>query len=333
MPPDGADGMGKVTRILVTGASGFLGSAVVAEARSRGIDVVAHHRSGPLEAWATDVGVTPLQADLSDPAALSLLEKALTDVDAVVHCAAHMGSDPSHHAEHTVASTQRVIEALRGKGIPLVLTSSFAVYDYMREAPGRTLREDSPIEDPDKARDGYAEGKIRQELMCREADIPLWVMRIGVIYGPGRSWHALIGFHVWKVNVPILSHGQLPLCHRDHAGWAMVEAALSDPGPRPRVLNVIDDDLPTRARFLAQHRRLAGWPRINLPLPWRIWQGIACISWPLGEGRPGLLKEPILRARLMPQFYDNTALRQTLGGQDKAPFEEMLARCFPESGK
>jgi UDP-glucose 4-epimerase len=91
-------------------------------------------------------------------------------------------------------------------------------------------------------------------------------------------------------------------------------------------VNVIDNDLPTRARFLKVHRSLTGWPKVVLPLPWRLWLGSAkCLS-PVHNRLPGLLREPTLRARLMPLRYPNVALRQALGGQDIAPFEEMLAR-------
>ena len=95
-------------------------------------------------------------------------------------------------------------------------------------------------------------------------------------------------------------------------------------------LNVVDDDLPTRAAFIAQHRALAGWPRLVLPMPYAVWMGLARMLSPLGARLPGLLQERILRARLMPLSYPNTALRQRLGGHDPALFDQRLADAIRE---
>ena len=97
---------------------------------------------------------------------------------------------------------------------------------------------------------------------------------------------------------------------------------------RQAMLNVIDDDTPTRRRYLSAHRRLAGWPKLTLPVPWRLWLGLAQVLSPFGAQLPGLLRPSILRRRAMPLSWPNTALRSILGGQDSAPFEEMLRRSL-----
>ncbi|SNS38695.1 NAD-dependent epimerase/dehydratase family protein [Antarctobacter heliothermus] len=321
---------GDVTRILITGANGFVGSACVAEARARGVEVIALYRRAPLAQWANDPGIHALQGDLSDPAATAPLRNATARVQAVIHAAAHLGGDAASHAQDTLRGTQTLLDTMADSGARLVLVSSIAVYDTAQIAPGAALDETAPLDDPDHPRDAYAGAKRRQELMCRASGVPLWILRPGAVWGSGRTWNALLGFWASKLHVQINSGGELPLTHVSHTAWALVEAAMRAPQGTP-VLNVLDDDRPTRARFLRAHQRMTGWPRLTLPVPYRVWMAGVRLLKPLSPHLPGLLREPTARARLMPLTWPNTALRSALGGEDTDTFEGMLARTLGDN--
>ena len=251
----------------------------------------------------------------------------MMDAGAVIHAAAHLGGDAQTHDRDTLTATQSVLSAMVGRDMRLVLVSSIAVYDTMQLRPGDTLTEDCPLEHHAAARDAYTGAKLRQEALCRRAPHPMWILRPGAIYGPGRTWHALMGFWVGPVHVQIGSDGELPMTHVRHCARALVTAALTDPGGM-QVINVLDDDRPTRARYLAGHCAAAGWPRWVLTIPFALWHGVARLLSPLRLKRPGLLTEPVLRARMIPLRYPNAALRAALGGADDAPFEAMLAQSL-----
>ncbi|KRS11895.1 epimerase [Roseovarius atlanticus] len=315
--------MGDVTRILITGASGFIGQASVRAARARGLEVFAIYRSTLPPDWADDAGITPLRIDLSDDTAGAALVDALDHVDAVIHAAAHLGGDADAHDRDTVAATQTLLAVLSDKPLRLVHVSSIAVYDPMTLADGDTVTEETAQDNPETARDAYTAGKLRQEELIIAAGQPTWLMRPGAVYGPGRTFHPLLGFWVSKLFVCIDGGGELPHTHVDHTAEALVAAACTDPGG-VRALNVLDDDRPTRIRFVRTHRRIAGWPHLVLPLPYRFWLMTARLLRPLAPRLPGLLQEPILRARLMPLQWPNTALRSALGGKDQTDFAGML---------
>lgn len=317
--------MGDVTRLLITGANGFVGRACVAEARARGIEVTALYRSAPLLDWAKDPGIHPCQADLSDPAATDTLRPEIAQSQAVIHAAAHLGGDADSHARDTLQATQTLLDAMQATQCRLVLVSSIAVYDTMQISAGGRLDETAPLDDPDQPRDPYAGAKLGQERLCRAADLPLWILRPGAVWGPGRTWHALLGFWASKLHVQINSKGELPLTHVTHTAWALVEAATRAPQGVP-VLNLLDDDRPTRARFLRAHRNMAGWPKLTLPVPYGVWIALVRLLRPVSGKLPGLFREPAVRARLMPLIWPNTALRGTLGGEDTDSFEAMMAR-------
>ena len=71
-------------RVLVTGASGWIGSATVDELLSNGHEVVGLVRSEAAATTLAAQGATPLRGDLDD---LDALRKGSDDAEAVVHLA------------------------------------------------------------------------------------------------------------------------------------------------------------------------------------------------------------------------------------------------------
>ncbi|WP_417740816.1 NAD-dependent epimerase/dehydratase family protein [Salipiger sp.] len=317
---------GEPSRILITGAGGFIGRAAVAEARAHGLEVVALVRKSVAPDWTGDDGVTVVQADLSEPSSLLPLRRALRGCGAVIHAAAHLGGDGAAIEADTLAATRHLLAALP-KEIRLVLVSSIAVYDLSKLAPGDAVTERSPLNRPGHAQDAYAESKLAQEVLCQGALQPLWLMRPGAVWGPGRTWHALNGFWAGPLQVTLASDGALPLVHVKHLARALVSASLTDPQGMT-ALNVIDDDLPTRTRYVAAHRKAAGWPKAALTVPWTRWLALTRALGRFESRLPGLLREPVLRARIMPLRWPNTALRASLGGSDDAAFEPLLKRTL-----
>ncbi|MBS0123383.1 NAD-dependent epimerase/dehydratase family protein [Thetidibacter halocola] len=318
--------MGALT-VAVTGASGFVGRACVAEARARGVRVTAILRGEAPEGWADDDGIRVIRADLARPEAVETLRAALDRATAVIHAAAHLGGDAAAVQADTLRATDHLLAAMQGGAARLVLISSIAVHDTMRLKPGALLDESAPLEDPANARDAYCRGKLLQEDAVRASGLPAWLLRPGALYGPGRTWHALSGFGSALFFITIGSAGELPLMHVTHAARAAVTAALTDPGG-VRELILLDDDRPTRGRFVAAHRRATGLPRLSVTISYGLWRAMIQPLRPVSRHLPGLFREPILRARMMPLRYSNAALHDALGHSDDAPFEAMLARSI-----
>ncbi|PXY17092.1 hypothetical protein BAY59_36575 [Prauserella coralliicola] len=130
-------------RVLVTGAAGFLGHAVVAALAEYGHDPVAFVR----KADTAPVGaVAELVGDVSDPASL---RPAVRDADAVCHLAAlarvrESLTAPLRYWHTNVGGTLNVLDALAERGKPgkLVAASTAAVYGAPATQP---ITEDAPI--------------------------------------------------------------------------------------------------------------------------------------------------------------------------------------------
>lgn len=144
-------------RVLVTGASGYLGRVVLRQLLRCGHEPVALlHRSEP------DIeGVAWRHGDVRD---IASLRKATEDIDAVIHLSALAGvrkafERPTQYYQTNVAGSLNLLEVLSGRpaGAPrLVAASTVSVYGVPVRQP---ITEDTPT-DP---KNPYAASKIAAE--------------------------------------------------------------------------------------------------------------------------------------------------------------------------
>ena len=124
-------------RVFLTGATGWVGSAVVPELIGGGHRVVGLARSKDKAAALAATGAAVLQGTLD---ALDTLRSAAAEADAVIHTA--FNHDFSEFAENA-RQDERAIEtlgaALEGTDKPLIVTSGVALI-----APGRAATEADP---------------------------------------------------------------------------------------------------------------------------------------------------------------------------------------------
>lgn len=104
-------------RVLVTGATGYLGSAISAALRADGHEVVATVRSAARAAELREMDYQVVEAELGEPASLA---RAASEVDAVVHAAAING--PERAAADT-AAVSAMLDALAARAATFVYTS------------------------------------------------------------------------------------------------------------------------------------------------------------------------------------------------------------------
>jgi nucleoside-diphosphate-sugar epimerase len=124
-------------RVFVTGASGWIGSAVSAELQAHGHEVVGLARSEESAADLTARGVTPHAGSLDDPEGLAAAAAA---ADGVVHLAfKHDFSDYAGAGRSEHLAVQAMLDALAGTDRPFLLASGLA-----SGVTGRPLTEDDP---------------------------------------------------------------------------------------------------------------------------------------------------------------------------------------------
>lgn len=272
-------------RILLTGGSGYLGTASVAALRARGHDVVTIGRKE---------GIDTIVCDLAHAPAVRDAVRAAGAFDAVVHLAARAhdlrGVKLDDLMRANTTTTENLVDALRdvGRGVMprVVHASSVAVYELLGAHDGVTA-EESP----------YAASKLAAERLLRQEPFAsLSVLRFAPIYDPEHLQDVakrvfLPGTRLKVRLCPPPSHS---LCSLDRAVEAVVAAVERPPMKGVSIANVTDPQPISQSE-------LTGWfsgPAVALPTA--VLAAMAVAAEPFGRvGRRV--------ARLIRKFTDDNA--------------------------
>jgi nucleoside-diphosphate-sugar epimerase len=241
-------------RVFLTGATGFIGTAVAEELIGAGHSVLGVARTDEGMRTLASRGVEPHRGDLTDHA--SFIAGALA-CDATIHCA--FIHDFSRFAENIETEQQTVaamLDALEGSGKPFVASSGVALL-----APGKVATEN------DKA---LPQGRGATENMVRDAasrGIPGAVVRLAPITheaGAGGFLPPLVAAARDKGVAAYIGDGanRWPAGHRrDAARVYRLAVEKGEPGAAYHPIG--DEGVTTRAIAEAIGRRL-GLPTVSL---------------------------------------------------------------------
>jgi len=181
-------------RVLVTGASGLLGSALLRRLRERG-DIVRVLMRRPAPELAADPDVDVIYGDLGDPEAV---DRAISGVDLVYHVGSAMSGGKAAFEAGTVVGTGNVVAACLRHGVKrLVYVSSIILLDHAGYTPGRTIDETYPLEPKPELRGFYTQAKLDAERIVKDAiqhqGLQAVIVRPGQIFGRGAEKFAPAG--------------------------------------------------------------------------------------------------------------------------------------------
>jgi nucleoside-diphosphate-sugar epimerase len=328
-------------RVLVTGAGGFLGQYVVAAAIQRGHHVRALVRPASRnvpEAWLGHPQIEVVRGDMRSRQQCPAL---LREIDVVIHLAATKAGDLFEQFAGTVAVTENLLAAMDEAGVKrIVMTSSFAVYEYLRRWSWSRLDESSPLAQRPDERDAYCQTKLLQETLVREVAAERnWqavILRPGVIFGRDNLWSARLGMQVnSRYWIRIGALATIPLTYVENCADAIVLGVEYDGPDRDLVVNIVDSDLPSaRAYVKALKQQSTPRPWV-IPLPLLVLRGLARLASLTnrvlfgGQGKvPGLLTPASLHARCKPLRFSNEKAMSALGWQPRFSWREGLERSF-----
>lgn len=324
-------------RVLVTGANGFVGRAVVAEAALHGCEIVALVRPGRVfDPGEFEGRVDVVVGDLRSPGEWI---GEVGPIDAVIHVAAAAGGDRAEQLANTVVATERFLAALESLSVArFVHVSSFSVYDYHEVPTHQSIDERSPLERTADPRDAYTEAKLVQDELvrawCAQQGVDGVVVRPGAVVGPGKTWGGGAALTVGSLAIVAAPRVLFPYISLSDCAGGIVGALAADT-TGIHVINLVADDLPTYAQYFRCCRKAGELDLLMVPVPWRVLdlggRALQAISrrWLGGRLRlPEILDHRRQEARWKPFRYPATGARRLLGSPSHEPLEVTLRHAF-----
>ena len=176
-------------KILITGASGFIGSFIVEEALRRGFETWAAVRGSSSKAYLTDPRIHFIELNLSSEQQLMEQLRGQT-FDYVVHAAGVTKCiDKRDFRRINTEGTIHLVNALLNLKMPLrrfVYISSLSVFGAIREQqPYEEIREtDTPQPNTEYGRSKLEAERWLDALHSQQPDFPYVVLRPTGVYGP-----------------------------------------------------------------------------------------------------------------------------------------------------
>jgi nucleoside-diphosphate-sugar epimerase len=320
-----------MSRILVTGAGGFLGARIARHLAASGHDIIALGRSASSLEALKDAPVSALVCDLGDAASVS--SPALS-IDGIVHCAGLSSNwgPRRDFAHNNVTATANLLDRAKRWGAPhFIYVSSSSV--YFRFTDQLNVSETSVLPTPVNH---YAWSKAAAEKLVRSArDIPTTIVRPRGIYGKGdRALLPRLLRAAARGPLPSFDGGRavIDLTHVDDVVAAIASILQQGNKAAGAIYNVSGGEAVAIRDIITRSARFAG-----IAVRWRH------VPWPIAIAAIRALErfhkvfrptvEPIVTAYsagllAFSQTLDLSSIRNEMGWRPTISFEEGLRRTF-----
>ncbi|HEX7737345.1 MAG TPA: NAD-dependent epimerase/dehydratase family protein [Ktedonobacteraceae bacterium] len=228
-------------KILMTGATGFLGGHLLQALQQRGEQIRALvlpvENTSKLEAQGVEIA----RGDVTDA---STLAPAVKDIEVIIHLAGMMGVNRplADYRLVNVTGSENLYRAAHAAGVRrFVHTSSHTVYGL---GYGRFLSEKDPLRpDPDPYSLTKAEGDLLLQRLMRESKMETVILRPGTFFGPGDRLHyGRMAQRMKSGRGVIIGSGNnaLPFCYVTDIAQGFLLAAYHQNAPG-NVYNITND--------------------------------------------------------------------------------------------
>ena len=241
-------------RILITGATGFIGQATIPALRARYPEAVLGGlaRSERSAAALAQQHLTPVRGDLGGTAETLTAGVRGFAPEAIVHLAAEIASsrDTAAIQRTNIEGTRRLADIARQlDGFRCFLYTSTVVTG---DAGGRVLTEEGPF----PLETDYGRAKHEGERILADLRVPTVVLRPSHVYGPG-GWfaHLVTDMRRGLFRVPGRGDNWWDVVHVDDVASAL---ALALAAPAGSAFHVVDDEPVRMNDFFQELARLMG---------------------------------------------------------------------------
>jgi 2-alkyl-3-oxoalkanoate reductase len=319
------------SRVLVTGAGGFLGRALVRRLIDAGERVRVLVRR-PVAEWAVLPNIDTVIGDLGDA---EMVNKAVAGVETVFHVGAAMKGFMEEFQRGTVWGTRNVLEACKKHGTRrLIHVSSLSVLDHAGHRYPAPVTEDSAYEPFPERRGLYTQTKLEAERLVRKAmeedGLEAVILRPGQIFGPGVEKTPPSGALQLAGAWTIIGSGRwpVPLVHVEDVVDALL--AAERPEAKGAIVQLVDPERITQNEVTAMAVRSIGVRARHIPkwLFYTLAMGVEMMGKVLKRDMP-LTRYRVTSLRPLTGF-DQGAAQSKLGWRPRLGARAGLRALYPD---
>jgi dihydroflavonol-4-reductase len=321
--------------ILITGATGFLGSEVALQLVQAGQRIRCTKRTSskipPILQPYTDL-MEWVDADLMDVFAL---EDALEGITQVFHSAAWVSlkqADKEPMIRTNVTGTANLVNLCVEKGIRLVHVSSIAAIGIAK--PGELITENDHL-DSSTENDGYALSKLESEMEVWRGiaeGLDAVIVNPSLIIGPNAG---VLGsgqlFETVRKGLKVYTTGSAGFVDVQDVAKCMIALMNSDITAERYIISAENRNYQQLTTEIANGFGVQ--PPTTLAKPWMMeiaWRGAAFIS--AITGKPPMLDKIAARSATLNKNFDNTKIKKAIGIEFK-PISKTIVEVCAALGK
>ncbi len=323
-------------RILVTGATGFIGGHIARRLLAEGARVRALVRDRSKAEDLAKLGAEIAPGDLGE---MKSLESAVEGAEAVVHAGAQVSAVPRREAfiETNRRGTENILWAAASARVKRVLhVSSIAVFGMPTEGEITERSPRGPCGDP------YADTKYDAEVAVdrysRERGLSVTMLRPSAVYGPGSThWGVIPLKRIKKRKLFLVDEGQglLNYVYIDNLGDAALLALRNDKAAGDAF--IVNDGAVTWCEFMTCYAHMAGLdgklPSVSLGRA-KMWARYRNLMAAL-KREPVRVPAEALGFMVGRAVYRQTHIEEALGHRSRVDLAEGMKRTeawFRETG-
>lgn len=322
--------------ILITGASGFIGTYLVDRLLNDQIGLrCLLRKNSPHGNSLRQRSIEIIEGDLCDK---DVLQRACNGIRVVIHAGATLSNDWQEHQRTNIDGTANLLSACVGNNVErFVFVSSLAVFDLASKRAGDVVSEnDQHIPNP-SLMSPYYHSKIEGEKLVRkfikDYGLAATIVRPGLVTGPGGPvFFQQLGYQIKNVLFIVIGKGnnRLPLSFVDNTVEGIINAASKE-AAIGNTYNLIDDGSVSVEQYVNFFKRETGLNSRIIKVPYLL-PYLATLAYEIGVKLGFFQKGVTSRAQLAWKQSDvmfvNDKANRELGNWQVTPLEQGLAKTF-----